>query len=91
MEASKTTTAEKRKTVTYKDIASTVSNDSRLHFLMELIPKPVPVAEAIEYQRRHRAEMGEAADMVLDEEGLEIDGSPELSNDGNPPQGTTFE
>ncbi|PJF19367.1 hypothetical protein PSACC_00864 [Paramicrosporidium saccamoebae] len=93
-QAAKLTATEKRKTVTYKDIASTVSSDPRLHFLTEIIPKPVPLAEAIEAQRRHHAEMGQIAGLTMEgaeiDESVEMDGSPELDVE-YPPQGTTFE
>lgn len=77
--------ADKRKTVTYRDVgtnfsavrntcftsylANTVATDNRLFFLQELIPKTIPLVEALEHQRRRRIELGEgAADMDEDSE-----------------------
>lgn len=61
-----------------------MATDARLHFLCELIPKPVPLSEAIEYQNRMKTEHGETTmDMVgedeeFDEEGLNANNSPEV-------------
>lgn len=49
----------KRKTVAYKDVANAVAEDPRLHFLSDIIPKTMPLAEAIQYRRKKLMEMDE--------------------------------
>lgn len=39
--------AERRKTITYRDVAQTVVEDVRLHFLLELIPRTTTIMEAL--------------------------------------------
>lgn len=64
-------------------IANTVADDPRFHFLLELIPKPMPLLEALEYQRKRKAEHGE----VMGEMGGlgEEDGGLESEESGGEP------
>ncbi|KAF9160172.1 hypothetical protein DFQ26_005806 [Actinomortierella ambigua] len=43
---------EKRKTVFYKDLATAVSQHDMLDFLQDVVPKTMPLADAIERQRK---------------------------------------
>lgn len=69
---------ERRKTITYRDVAMTVAEDSRLAFLEEIIPKTISLSEGI--ARRHQLETSDlfpidagdsVHDSTEDEENLE--------------------
>lgn len=73
-------------------VANTVANDSRLFFLQELVPKTIPLAEALENQRKRRIELGEGEGGGESEAGADedsehppsgdVDGPPEDMDDG---------
>ena len=55
---------DKRKTVTYKDLANAVSEELRLHFLQDIVPKTMPLNEALQLQRKRAMEMVDEDDDV---------------------------
>lgn len=57
--------ADRRRTITYRDVASTVADDARFAFLAELIPRALPPAEAAEVRARVLAERAPPAGVVL--------------------------
>ncbi|KAF9089981.1 hypothetical protein BGX23_006322 [Mortierella sp. AD031] len=52
---------EKRKTVSYKDLATAVTQHDSLEFLQDVVPKTMPLSAAIEKQRvdKEKEEMGD--------------------------------
>ncbi|KAK3847641.1 MAG: histone-fold-containing protein [Linnemannia gamsii] len=76
---------EKRKTVSYKDLATAVTQHDSLEFLQDVIPKTMTLTAAIEKQRaaQEKEEMGDDNDGAEDEEanGDGGDGSEAGSGD----------
>jgi len=75
-------------------VAITVASDPRLAFLIELIPKPMALAEALQHQAQRKAELGEnvQATGLDDAEIGDGDGDSESTGHATPPaQGNTFE
>ncbi|KAG0257022.1 hypothetical protein BG011_004207 [Mortierella polycephala] len=72
---------EKRKTVSYKDLATAVSQYDSLEFLQDVVPKTMPLSSALEKQRiaKEREEMGEEEE----EEEEEAGGDQETNGDAD--------
>ncbi|KAF9191306.1 hypothetical protein BGZ51_007484 [Haplosporangium sp. Z 767] len=70
---------EKRKTVSYKDLATAVSQYDSLEFLQDVVPKTMPLSSALEKQRiaKEREEMGEPEE----EEEEDAEGDQETNGD----------
>ena len=69
------------------NVANTVASDARLHFLQDLVPKTMPLIEALEYQRKKRAELGQQEDGVNDNE----EGSSDEESRPSPPEGMALD
>ena len=87
-QSSRVSDAERRKTITYRDVALTVGEDPRLSFLEEVIPKTVSLSEGI--NRKMQLEMNDpfpidAGDSIEEEFPIE-DNDPvgvPMDDDGN--------
>lgn len=53
-----------------------MENDARLAFLQELIPKTIGLGEALERQRRRKAELGEEAEEQTESDNEAADAEP---------------
>ncbi|CAO3568469.1 unnamed protein product [Mortierella alpina] len=65
---------EKRKTVSYKDLATAVSQHDSLEFLQDVVPKTMPLSAALEKQRV-AMEQVELGDMEEGEDEQEVNGN----------------
>ncbi|KAF9931873.1 hypothetical protein FBU30_009453 [Linnemannia zychae] len=86
---------EKRKTVSYKDLATAVTQHDSLEFLQDVVPKTMPLVAAIEKQKiaKEKEENGEdeedeeadqeEANGSADEEGSENEGGQEDEESGS--------
>jgi len=75
-QASRLSDSERRKTITYRDVACTVSEDARLAFLREIIPKTVTLGEGIALRQQL-----EANDPFPIDAGESLDESAEETED----------
>ncbi|KAF9107138.1 hypothetical protein BGX29_007199 [Mortierella sp. GBA35] len=74
---------EKRKTVSYKDLATAVTQHDSLEFLQDVVPKTMPLSAAIEKQRvdKEKEEMGDL------EEAEEEEDAEQGTQDGSDNEG----
>ncbi|KAF9354042.1 hypothetical protein BGX26_008195 [Mortierella sp. AD094] len=70
---------EKRKTVSYKDLATAVTQHDSLEFLQDVVPKTMPLSAALEKQRvaKEKEESGAIEEEEEEEEEGEGDGTPQ--------------
>ncbi|KAG0227601.1 hypothetical protein BGW42_002823 [Actinomortierella wolfii] len=85
---------EKRKTVFYKDLANAVSQYDTLEFLQDVVPKTMPLAEAIERQQKAKEQeengvLDDGADQGANsqEESGDEGSSPTTENGGSSASG----
>ncbi|KAF9968718.1 hypothetical protein BGZ70_009640 [Mortierella alpina] len=74
---------EKRKTVSYKDLATAVSQHDSLEFLQDVVPKTMPLSAALEKQRvaTEQVELGDMEEEGEDEQEVNGNGVQEESGD----------
>ncbi|KAK1922238.1 histone-fold-containing protein [Papiliotrema laurentii] len=65
---------DRRKLVTYKDLASVVSRSDEFDFLRDVIPMPIPMSEALELRRQK---------LLLDENPTLYEDSPAIPGENN--------
>ncbi|KAF9115002.1 hypothetical protein BGX27_009221 [Mortierella sp. AM989] len=74
---------EKRKTVSYKDLATAVTQHDSLEFLQDVVPKTMPLTAALEKQRiaKEKEESGTIEEEDEDEEEGEGEGNGNAQDD----------
>ncbi|KAF9208637.1 hypothetical protein BGZ49_008205 [Haplosporangium sp. Z 27] len=71
---------EKRKTVSYKDLATAVTQHDSLEFLQDVVPKTMPLSAALEKQQTAK-EMEENGTIEEEEEDEEVEGQENAHNE----------